>query len=141
MKHVILVGCVARKAPSSRPARELYASELFRRRRKYAEAKGQPWFILSAKHGLVHPDDVIAPYNETLDRLSPSALQGWGNSVAEALNRRLGSLESVAFEIHAGRRYVQSLAPRLLAQGASVQLPLEGLRIGKQLQWYGRVDP
>lgn len=28
-------------------------SELFRRRRLYAESSGKPWFIVSALHGLV----------------------------------------------------------------------------------------
>jgi hypothetical protein len=34
---VLLIGCVKGKAPSARPARELYISPLFARRRAYAE--------------------------------------------------------------------------------------------------------
>ena len=45
---LILVGCVATKANRALPARDLYISELFNRRRHYAEKSGVPWVILSA---------------------------------------------------------------------------------------------
>src|SRR5690606_20391996 len=54
---VILIGCAKRKHPAAAPARDLYASPLFRKGRAYAEHAEVPWFILSAKHGLVAPDD------------------------------------------------------------------------------------
>ncbi len=59
----MLVGCVATKAPAPAPAKDLYRSQLFTRRRAYAEASGKPWFILSALHGLVQPDEVTEPYD------------------------------------------------------------------------------
>ena len=43
---VVLVGCVNTKAPEARPARDLYRSPLFERRRRYAESSGRPWYIL-----------------------------------------------------------------------------------------------
>ena len=35
----------------------------FYKARTYVERTGRPWFVLSAKYGLVHPDEVIAPYD------------------------------------------------------------------------------
>jgi hypothetical protein len=57
---VILLGCVKSKLDNRAKARDLYCSPLWRGRRAYAEASGLPWLILSAKHGLVEPDSVLA---------------------------------------------------------------------------------
>jgi hypothetical protein len=37
--------------------------------RRYAESHADAWCILSAKHGLVEPAQVLAPYEVTLNRL------------------------------------------------------------------------
>ncbi len=64
-----LVSCVSQKLPVSAPAKDLYTSPLFCKARSYVERKGQPWFILSAKHGLLHPDQPVAPYDLTLNTM------------------------------------------------------------------------
>ena len=63
-----LVSCVSKKQNSAQPARELYVSAWFLKARAYAEAHGERWFVLSAEHGLLRPDDVIHPYEKTLNR-------------------------------------------------------------------------
>src|SRR3546814_7260194 len=63
---VFLVACVAAKLDRPAPARDLYASPWFQKARAYVERQGGAWFILSAKHGLIAPETVIAPYDETL---------------------------------------------------------------------------
>src|ERR1700722_4703764 len=63
---ICLVSCVGGKRPTPSPARDLYQSDWFPKARCYVEAIGCAWFILSAKHGLIHPDDVISPYEQTL---------------------------------------------------------------------------
>lgn len=60
---LILVGCVQTKRPVASPAAELFDSPLFAGRRSYALQAGMPWYILSAKYGLLAPDDVIGPYD------------------------------------------------------------------------------
>src|SRR6266508_6085183 len=60
-----LVSCVSEKRSAPSAARDLYVSSLFRKARAFVEAQHAPWFILSAEHGLVHPDTVIAPYDRT----------------------------------------------------------------------------
>lgn len=59
----LLLGCVATKRASRAPAKDLYCSPLWVRRRSYAESSCRPWFILSALHGLVEPDRPLDPYN------------------------------------------------------------------------------
>src|SRR3546814_2674569 len=55
------------------PARDLYASPWFQKARAYVERQGGAWFILSAKHGLIAPETVIARYDETLGAMKAGA--------------------------------------------------------------------
>jgi hypothetical protein len=62
------------------PARDLYLSPLFERRRRYAESSGQPWCILSGEHGLLDPGSIIEPYDVYLAGQSADYRQAWGES-------------------------------------------------------------
>jgi len=133
---VLLIGCVGEKRPDPAPARDLYASTLFRLRRAYAEGVNLPWYILSAKHRLIDPDEIIAPYDTRLSDLSKVEQRAWGAKVFAQLEARLRPLSGRTFEFHAGMDYVEVVRPHLQAVGATVLWPLKGLRIGEQLHWY-----
>ncbi len=132
----LLVGCVATKRDRPMPAKDLYASDLFARRRRYAERSRRPWFILSALYGLVEPDRVIEPYDLALASLSPDQQNAWGERVAVHLEAVMGSLQGRVLEIHAGEEYVVALRTPLRRRGADLSRPLQGLTLGRQLQWY-----
>lgn len=136
--NAILVGCVSQKQPNPKPAKDLYSSPLFIRRRVYAERTGKPWFILSALHGLVDPDTILEPYDRTLKTMSAAKRLAWSRKVVEQLEGRFGSLQGFCFELHAGEDYARTLEAFLRSREASVVRPLRGLAIGKQLQWYDR---
>ena len=76
---ILLVGCVKGKLEwaSRVAARKLYASPLWRSRRAYAEQAGRPWFILSAKYGLLHPEERIAWYDLDLSGLPAAERRTW----------------------------------------------------------------
>ncbi len=74
---IYLVSCVSRKRELACEARDLYVSEFFCKARRYVEASGCPWFILSAEHGLVAPNQVIAPYECTLNRMRVADRRAW----------------------------------------------------------------
>ena len=57
---LLLVACVKEKLAAPAAARDLYVSPLFKKEREYAERAGLPWFILSAEHGLVAPDEAAS---------------------------------------------------------------------------------
>jgi hypothetical protein len=135
-RTVYLVSCVSKKRESPTPARDLYASELFRRARAYVEATGCPWFILSAKYGLVAPDEVIAPYDETLNSMGVTERQGWAETVQKQMDARLPDAERIV--ILAGQRYREFLMPYLRRRAAAVEVPMEHLRIGEQISWLER---
>ncbi len=133
----ILLGCVSQKNASPMAAKDLYRSELFRRRRRFAEASGRPWWIVSAEYGLVDPERVIAPYDTRIARLLLGARHELADHVAADLEGALGSLAGKLLEVHAGDEYVLAIGPALRGRGARLTRPLEGLRIGEQLAWYG----
>src|ERR1044071_2627962 len=82
---IFLVSCVRRKLPTPAPARELYVSTWFKFARDHVEQTGHKWFILSALHGLVRPEDVVAPYEKTLNKMSRSERATWAESVLNQL--------------------------------------------------------
>lgn len=135
---VILVGCSGSKLDHAAPARDLYTSPLFRAARAYAEAKGGPWAILSALHGLVLPDQILEPYDYTFEkrhgegpRYRKSDLERWGNGVQRDLVRRWPEGRVVFL---AGSSYFEAV--RWL--GDRRVCPLEGLGIGERLAWLRR---
>lgn len=137
---IVLVGCVKSKQDHPAPAKDLYVSDLFRKARQYAEVSAERWYILSAKYGLVAPDEVIEPYELHLARVSASYRRQWGIAVANQLLAASGVLEGRVVEVHAGAAYTDAIRPHLLEGGARVVEPLAGLTLGQRLAWYGTVD-
>jgi len=132
MVDICLVACASKKLPFAAQARNLYDSALFKKSRAWAENGFDRWFVLSAKHGLVEPDTALEPYDLTLNELGVAERRAWAFRVWEVLLRFVGSGD--AFTFLAGKRYRESLAPWLQAEGVRILVPLEGLRIGEQLQ-------
>ena len=147
-----LVGCGASKDFCTVQAQELYTGALFQKSRAWCEANMSRWFILSAKHGLIHPEYLVAPYDHALPRGESSKArldrQQWADRVRWQLIERFvirdprkhqsvierdGGFSTPAFVILAGRAYVQELRANL--QCWPVYEPLEGLGIGKRLKW------
>jgi hypothetical protein len=136
---VYLVSCVSRKREQACDARDLYISDLFCKARRFAEASGCPWFILSAEYGLVAPGQVIAPYERTLNTMPAADRRAWGELVAAQLAEVVPELSRVVFL--AGERYREFLARHLTNRGVEVSVPMEGLRIGEQLSWLRQHSP
>lgn len=82
---VLLVGCVKSKRTGGAAAKDLDTSDYFAKMRTYAESTGKPWFILSAEHGLVAPEDWLEPYDCYLPSMSRDYRREWGCKVARQL--------------------------------------------------------
>lgn len=66
---VIILACSGKKADVERcPAGDLYKGEIFLKGKAIAELHQVPYWILSAKHGIIMPTDVIEPYDEKLKK-------------------------------------------------------------------------
>lgn len=128
-----LVSCVKSKHRRPMPAADLYTSTLFLGLRAYAEEYADAWYILSAKHGLLDPGQVIEPYEKTLNRMPIAERRRWAREVNDALAHTLP--EGAEVIMLAGQRYREDLVPELRRRGHDVTIPLEGLSFGKQLQF------
>ena len=134
----LLVGCVKRKSDWVGPARDVYASPLWRYRREYAERIAVPWFILSAKYRLLAPDTHIKPYDLALADFSPAERRAWSRHVLDQFKDVTADLTQKTIEVHAGKLYVGYGLERELRQaGAEVYRPLAHIPgIGSQITWY-----
>ncbi|MBC3863427.1 hypothetical protein H8K32_15080 [Undibacterium jejuense] len=134
-----LVSCVSQKREQACEACDLYISDLFRKARRFSEASGCQWFILSAEHGLVTPSQLIAPYDRTLNTMGVSDRRVWADRVATQLFEVMPNLSQVVFL--AGKRYREFLTLHLQRRGVGISVPMEGLRIGEQLSWLVQHSP
>lgn len=135
-----LVGCTKAKLevpgpdgkPLPLPARELYSpSYVFKRSVEYLKRRCvDAWYVLSAKHGLVEPDELLAPYNETLSKAPRRVVEAWNDRVRAALRERLAG-RRVKFILMAGESY----AGAVVGLGAEVEEPLKGLSTGHRRSW------
>lgn len=142
-----LVACCSSKLTRAAPAWQLYTSPLFRLSVAYLTQKVgvDRWYVLSAKHGLVAPETVLEPYDETLTKASKVERAAWGEKVAEQVYaewRKAG----VDWEktVLAGASYVRPLRTGLrnVLKSPHVRLdffhnPLDGKSIGERLHWLG----
>lgn len=131
--RIYLVSCVTKKRAYSSSAKDLYLSAWFVSARDRITREGVPWYILSAKFGLLNPDTVIAPYNVTLNGMGVAVRRRWAVRVITQMEEALPSVDEVV--IFAGQRYREFLEEYLRRRYTSVSVPMEGLRIGEQLRW------
>jgi cytoplasmic iron level regulating protein YaaA (DUF328/UPF0246 family) len=129
---------VKKKCDGPAPARDLYLSPLFRGLRQYAESHADSWYILSAKYGVLRPEQVISRYEETLNTIGKRDRLAWAEKVQKQLLDLLPSDAEVI--LLAGERYRENIEPFLRKRGHSVSVPLQGLQIGKQLQWLKQIS-
>lgn len=142
MTTIGLVGCVKAKASTASPARDLYVSPLFRGRRRWVERNCDVWFILSALHGLVRPDQVLAPYDVTLADQPVAARRRWSSEVLDALRRELGDLSGADVRLLAGAPYRDhGLLEGLRRAGAHPTVVAGGLSLGQQLAFFAQDAP
>jgi len=129
----VLVSCVGKKTATVTMASDLYRSTWFLLAKKYCLAHRYRWFILSARYGLLDINTVIEPYNLTLKDCNKRYQQAWSQRVFFDIKEKITI--DTTLVIFAGVRYRRFLYPSLLRYGYDVEIPMQGLGIGKQLQW------
>ena len=131
--RVALVSCVKSKRTAASAAQDLYTSDLFTGMRHYAERHSDEWFILSAEHGVLKRDEVIAPYERSLNKMLKRERLEWAGKVQRRLLELIPSGASIV--VLAGERYRENLVPFLKQHGFVVDVPMAGLKLGYQLRW------
>lgn len=112
------------------------ASDLFQKAYAYCIKKYDCVAILSAKYGLLLLDDIIEPYNLTLNHMSSDEIKRWSNSIFTQMNDRLELVSFNKVFFHAGKKYRHFLITKLEANGIKCEAPLKNLGIGQQKAWY-----
>jgi len=127
----VLISCVSKKVNHPAPAKDLYESTLFKFCYSYAMSLcPDNIFILSAKYGLVPADEVIAPYDLTLNTMKTKEIQKWSEGVICDL-RNNTDIKNDNFLFLAGEKYRRFLLPFI----KHYEIPMQGLKIGEQLSW------
>lgn len=130
--RLVLVACGSSKLPFVRPARELYDGNLFRLHREYAEVMlGEPWLIMSAKHGLVVPERELEPYDQSLTQMTKAERESWSAGIQARLLEQTRPGDELI--VLAGQLYYQGWKEALEKEGRLVKVLFERMPIGKRL--------
>ena len=131
MKNIVLISCVSKKLDRKSTAENIYTSSFFLKKLTYAKSlKPSGIFILSAKHGLLKLTDEIEPYDKTLNKMRVNERKDWSKVVVNQL-KSVADLKKDQFTFLTGNKYREYLLTEL----DQVKIPMQGLKIGEQLQW------
>ncbi len=70
LKTLVILACSQKKGQKPVAARDLYLGSLFKLGRKFAEVHRFDYVIISAKYGLLRPEQVIAPYDQRIANMN-----------------------------------------------------------------------
>lgn len=114
------------------PAESLYTGPLFLAAKRFAVLSGHPWFIVSAKYGVIPPGKVVAPYERTLLNMGESDLRAWQTMVTGQLE----GLKGIRLVVLASKVYEQ------VAEGfqGEVEYPLRGMNLFERTAWLRDVE-
>jgi hypothetical protein len=121
--RIVLIGSSGAVADAPDAVGRLFRSDGFAAARSHALHSRLPWFVLSAKHGLLDPDDVISPFAMQIDDQPAAYRTAWGEWVVAQLADRV-QLDGVVVEVHGGVDFAQPLRQPLTRRGAALEIPL-----------------
>jgi cytoplasmic iron level regulating protein YaaA (DUF328/UPF0246 family) len=132
-----LISCTKSKQSYPYKAWEMYSpSNLFSKVYAYATKNYDFVAILSAKYGLLFPDDEIEPYDLTLNTMKSQQRKDWAKKVFTQMKNRLKLNDFDKIFFHAGKKYREHLIPMFESTAIKCISPLEDKSFGQQLAWY-----
>lgn len=129
----VFISCVKSKQKTKAKAKDMYISPLFRYSLKYALSltSKNKVYILSAKYGLLRLDEVISPYELTLNTMSEREKKEWAYKVYLQMRKNeLDFNEDTIFLT--GKNYRKYLITKF----SNATAPLKNLGLGMQLNFY-----
>ena len=126
-----LISCSKSKGGHRDLARNMYVSSLYRKSVMAAEGWGLSFSILSAKHGLLDPDEVIEPYDLTLKGASKEFKAEWAHRVDAQIRRSIDPKKHLI--VLAGDDYYAPLIEAGMKDPLSFFAPMKGLSLGNRL--------
>ena len=116
-RKVALIGCGAAKNPGVLPAKDKYSSNYFRLKRDYGEIVCDDWYIVSAKYGLIDPNQKIDDYDTSITDLERDEVRELTESIDNDLWDILSNDEEIEeeTEVHflMGSSYLDPLETKL----------------------------
>lgn len=128
---VALISCGKHKQSGVHCAKDLYISTRFRLAYQYASRNYDRVYILSAHYGLLDPNESVQTYDKTLCDMTDAERRKWASNVL--LQICLYIPREAEIHYFCGKSYREHLIGRL---GRVEVVPLQGMRIGEQLQWF-----
>jgi len=129
MTEFVLVSCSKSKLDGTHRGEDLYEpSDIFGKRRTFAEREGVEWGVLSAKYGYLRSWESVGSYDKHISDRTPA----WGAFVLGDLIADLEYLDVDQVTVLAGKRYVDPLVAELEAHGYDVVDYNRGLRPGER---------
>lgn len=138
-RTLALVGCGAAKQDLSPtevvPAKDLYTSNYFALKRRYAELYADEWGILSAEHGYIDADTRICTYDAVLEGRRDA--RDWAADGFADLRDRIDSSDIERVIMLAGTLYARPVEKYLRGlddRDITVAYPMDGCGgIGEQM--------
>lgn len=136
---IVLISCTKSKDKEATksnplPANKLYTGTAFKKAYQYArQLTPDRIYILSAKHGLLKPDDKVCYYDDTLKDKPSQERKLWAENVLDQLRKEKLNLNKDEFIILAGQTYCKDLTGP--GKIAIYKTPYEGKRIGEILHF------
>lgn len=114
------------------PAKDAYVGTPFKVNRQYAERVGDSWVVLSAKYGLLRPDDPVdGPYDVTFNR------RGSGPIESETIREQALALGLDGYERVVGLGGAEDrrvLKEAFAGLGPRLEFPFGGTPLGEALR-------
>jgi hypothetical protein len=130
---VAIISCGKNKLDYSSEAQHMYIGELFKKTKQYAIQNHDLFFIASARYGLLSANDVIIPYDLTLNSMNVTIKKKW--AFLMAIEILLKIKKETPIYMYAGENYRKYLVPNLIEFGYTIYIPMKNLGIGQQLKW------
>ena len=126
---IAFVACSKTKSSRVCKARELYQGPLFKKAFYHAKKNYEYVYILSAKYGVLHPDDIISPYHneKTLRTMTKNEREEWYQWVS---NQMIKMELRPPYIFFTGELYYKNFF--------TGEKPLQNLTIGRQLRWFNQ---
>jgi hypothetical protein len=138
-----LVGCGSAKKDGTHPAKDLYDSTYFEKKRDFAEKLADEWYIISAKYGVIDPEREIEDYDVSIEDVQ---VDGWLKRVDAYLQNEIDFQPEDEVYVLLGKKYLEaedqdgeSLRDRLDSYDVQVNYPFDQTSgIGEQNQWLNK---
>jgi len=113
MKTVVLIACVKEKQKSPCKAIDLYQGKDFKNWLSYSKKiNADKVYILSGKHGLLNPNEIIAPYDFNLNIANKEYKIKWAKNVLLKLNQET-NLKKDKFIFLSNDIYAENILPQI----------------------------